>query len=216
MPRRRDDYPPDRELRSRFIRFVRARSRCEWCGAKDGEPHPATGSRVVLTTAHIYARNPMACSLLNLAALCQRCTWVMTEPSGPPALAPRRRARHMAHPKMSSSWLTRRSSSTQPARRRPPRRTLPVGAPPASRGGAHVVHPPAQSAAAIPWVLSVHPHESWPLGQRSCVLASGQQRRRRARARAALPLGVREADRRRRSVRRGERVARRCRRLHAW
>ena len=73
MPRRRDDYPPDWELRSRFVRFVRARSRCEWCGAKDGEPHPATGSRVVLTTAHIYDRDPMACSLLNLAALCQRC-----------------------------------------------------------------------------------------------------------------------------------------------
>ena len=47
---------------------VRARGRCEWCGAKDGEPHPATGSRVVLTTAHIYDRDPMACSLLNLRA----------------------------------------------------------------------------------------------------------------------------------------------------
>ena len=69
MPIRRDDYPPDWELRSRFVRFVRARGRCEWCGAKDGEPHPATGSRVMLTTAHIYDRNPMACSLLNLAAL---------------------------------------------------------------------------------------------------------------------------------------------------
>ena len=73
MPIRRDDYPPDWELRSRFVRFVRARGRCEWCGAKDGEPHPATGSRVMLTTAHIYDRNPMACSLLNLAALCQGC-----------------------------------------------------------------------------------------------------------------------------------------------
>ena len=57
---------PRRDL---AVRFVRARSRCEWCGAKDGELDPATGSRVVLTTAHIYDRNPMACSLLNLAAL---------------------------------------------------------------------------------------------------------------------------------------------------
>ena len=96
MPRRRDDYPPDWELRSRFVRFVRARGRCEWCGAKDGEPHPATGSRVVLTTAHIYDRDPMACSLLNLAALGSDATWVMTEPSGPPARARRRRARHGA------------------------------------------------------------------------------------------------------------------------
>ena len=40
----------------------------------------------------------------------------------------------------------------------------------------------------------------------------GSQRRREL----PYPFGVREADRRRRSVRRGERAARRCRRLHAW
>lgn len=31
------------------------------------------GSKVVLTTAHVYDHRPEACSLLNLAALCQRC-----------------------------------------------------------------------------------------------------------------------------------------------
>ena len=66
-------YPKDWALRSRFVRFVRARGRCEWCGAKHGEPHPITGSIVVLTTAHVDDDRPEACSLLNLAALCQKC-----------------------------------------------------------------------------------------------------------------------------------------------
>ena len=66
-------YPADWKLRSRFVRFIRARNKCEWCGAKNHEPHPITGSRVVLTTAHVYDRKPEAASLLNLAALCQRC-----------------------------------------------------------------------------------------------------------------------------------------------
>lgn len=66
-------YPKDWKLRSRFVRVVRSRGRCEWCGALNGEPHPITGSRVVLTTAHVYDHRPEAASLLNLAALCQRC-----------------------------------------------------------------------------------------------------------------------------------------------
>ena len=66
-------YPLDWPVRSWFVRVVRARNRCEWCGARNQQPHPATGSRVVLTTAHVYDRAPAAASLLNLAALCQRC-----------------------------------------------------------------------------------------------------------------------------------------------
>ena len=69
----RADYPPDWELRSRFVREVRSRGRCEWCGAAAGQPHPVTGSVVVLTAAHVGNRDPMAAALLNLAALCQRC-----------------------------------------------------------------------------------------------------------------------------------------------
>ena len=66
-------YPADWKLRSIFVRFYRARNRCEWCGAKNYQPHPVTGSRVILTTAHVYDHRPEAASLLNLAALCQRC-----------------------------------------------------------------------------------------------------------------------------------------------
>ena len=66
-------YPRDWKLRSRFVRFYRARNRCEWCGATNGQPHPVSGSLVVLTTAHVFDERPEAASLLNLAALCQRC-----------------------------------------------------------------------------------------------------------------------------------------------
>jgi hypothetical protein len=66
-------YPADWALRSYFVRFVRARGRCEWCGAEHGHPHPRTGSTVVLTTAHVFDDRPEASSLLNLAALCQAC-----------------------------------------------------------------------------------------------------------------------------------------------
>jgi hypothetical protein len=66
-------YPPDWARRSWFVRFVRARGRCEWCGACHGQPHPLTGSIVILTCAHVYDDRPEAKSLLNLAALCQKC-----------------------------------------------------------------------------------------------------------------------------------------------
>lgn len=55
------------------MRFHRAKNRCEWCGAVNYEPHPITGSKVVLTTAHVYDDRPEASDLLNLAALCQKC-----------------------------------------------------------------------------------------------------------------------------------------------
>lgn len=66
-------YPKDWALRSRFVRYYRARNRCEWCGAENGRPHPVTGARVVLTVAHVHDHRPEAASLLNLAALCQLC-----------------------------------------------------------------------------------------------------------------------------------------------
>jgi hypothetical protein len=77
------DYPPDWPEISRRIRFERAQNRCEWCAAVNGEPHPVTGSKVVLTVAHLGT--PHADGTLgdkhdkhdvrdeNLAALCQRC-----------------------------------------------------------------------------------------------------------------------------------------------
>lgn len=72
-PENKARYPSDWKLRSRFVRFYRARNRCEWCGAENGVAHPVTGSRVVLTVAHVYDHRPERASLLNLAALCQRC-----------------------------------------------------------------------------------------------------------------------------------------------
>ena len=85
-------YPKDWELRSRFVRFYRAKNKCEWCGAKNGQPHPVTGSKVVLTTAHVFYMNHKAAGLLNLAALCQRC--------------------HLNHDRkhhMENAWRTRRA-----------------------------------------------------------------------------------------------------------
>lgn len=45
---------------------------CKWCGARHGEPHPFTGSKVILTTAHLD-HQPENCAKENLAALCQLC-----------------------------------------------------------------------------------------------------------------------------------------------
>ena len=76
MPIREENkkrYPRDWKIRSKFVRFYRAKNRCEWCGAENYKPHPITGSKVILTTAHVFDHRPEACSLLNLAALCQRC-----------------------------------------------------------------------------------------------------------------------------------------------
>lgn len=72
-PEMKARYPKDWKLRSRFIRHYRAKNRCEWCGAENGQPHPETGSKVVLTTAHVYDHRPENASFLNLAALCQKC-----------------------------------------------------------------------------------------------------------------------------------------------
>ena len=66
-------YPADWNLRRRFIVEYRAAGRCEWCGAVNYQPHPDTGSKVVLTIAHVWDKRPEQASLLNLAALCQRC-----------------------------------------------------------------------------------------------------------------------------------------------
>lgn len=60
---------------------VRARSgdQCEGspgfypdCRAANGQPHPVTGSMVVLTTAHLD-HQPENCELTNLRHMCQRC-----------------------------------------------------------------------------------------------------------------------------------------------
>lgn len=72
-PENRSRYPVYWRVLSGFIRWSRARAQCEWCGAVHGCPHPVTGSRVVLTTAHVHDHRPEMDRPDNLAALCQRC-----------------------------------------------------------------------------------------------------------------------------------------------
>lgn len=71
-PTNKNRYPPHWGRLSLAIRRTRARWRCEWCGARNDEPHPITGSKVVLTVAHLDG-TPENCHPDNLAALCQRC-----------------------------------------------------------------------------------------------------------------------------------------------
>lgn len=65
-------YPKNWKKISEYIRFHRANNRCEVCGAKNYEPHPITGSKVILTVAHLD-HIPENCSLDNLKAMCQKC-----------------------------------------------------------------------------------------------------------------------------------------------
>lgn len=65
-----------REIRERILK--RANDKCEGtpkfpqCRAENRKPHPETGSRVVLTIAHMD-HEPAHCDDDNLKALCQRC-----------------------------------------------------------------------------------------------------------------------------------------------
>lgn len=71
-PENKSRYPAEWPLISLTVR-ASAGWRCEWCPAEQGKPHPVTGSRVVLTTAHVHDPAPENCAPGNLAALCQRC-----------------------------------------------------------------------------------------------------------------------------------------------
>lgn len=78
MPMDRSKYPKDWEAISNYIRFERAKGQCEFiengkrCQARHLHPHPQTGSKVVLTTAHLEDENPMNCAHSNLMAMCQK------------------------------------------------------------------------------------------------------------------------------------------------
>ena len=94
MPIRRenkDRYPQDWGAISKAIR-ERACQRCEACSAENYKPHPVTGSKVVLTVAHLdhqpencdqvikvgltvahLDHQPENCDPANLRAWCQRC-----------------------------------------------------------------------------------------------------------------------------------------------
>lgn len=70
-------YPPNwKEIRAQILE--RAGNRCEGspaypeCRAENGKLHPVTGSKVVLTIAHLD-NVPAHCEPKNLRAWCQRC-----------------------------------------------------------------------------------------------------------------------------------------------
>lgn len=60
-PEMRDRYPADWELRSRFVRFTRARGCCEWCGVPHGwqvwrhpENHRSWYARIEIDRLDVY------------------------------------------------------------------------------------------------------------------------------------------------------------------
>lgn len=57
---------------SLYLRNERAGNSCEWCHARNYQPHPKTGSKVVLTVAH-FNQTPGDNRESNLVVLCQRC-----------------------------------------------------------------------------------------------------------------------------------------------
>lgn len=82
-PENRDRYPPDWPEISLRIRKDRAGDRCECqgecgedhggrCREVNGEPNTITGSRVILTTAHLN-HQPECRDEGQLRAMCQRC-----------------------------------------------------------------------------------------------------------------------------------------------
>lgn len=82
MPADRSQYPDNWAEISKRIRYERAGNRCECdgeCGAHEGrcqaingQPHPETGSLVVLTVAHLDHDTTHNADD-NLKAMCQRC-----------------------------------------------------------------------------------------------------------------------------------------------
>ncbi len=95
-PENRARYPADWKDISRGLRETRG-NRCEGspafplCRAVNGKPHPVTGSRVVLTVAHLDHR-PENCDPDNLRVWCQRCHNVYDMPMRRAGMLARRRA----------------------------------------------------------------------------------------------------------------------------
>lgn len=78
MPIDYSKYHPKWKLISKFIRFYRAKNKCEGspkypnCRAENYMPHPVTMSKVVLTVAHLD-HDINNNSFFNLKAMCNRC-----------------------------------------------------------------------------------------------------------------------------------------------
>lgn len=64
-------YPANwKQIRAAILE--RAGHKCEGCGAVNHQPHPVTGSRVVLTIAHLD-HDPSGTDPARLRAWCQKC-----------------------------------------------------------------------------------------------------------------------------------------------
>jgi 5-methylcytosine-specific restriction endonuclease McrA len=72
LPENKARYPKEWPLISLTVREL-AGWRCEWCAAEQGKPHPISGSKVVLTVAHLDHTPENCADPDNLKALCQRC-----------------------------------------------------------------------------------------------------------------------------------------------
>lgn len=89
-PENKARYPKDWPAISKRIR-ERAGNKCEYCSAENGKPHPITGSKVVLTTAHLN-HLPEDCRDENLKSLCQKCHNSYDAPERSKGIKARRRA----------------------------------------------------------------------------------------------------------------------------
>jgi hypothetical protein len=72
MPIDYKKYNKSFHTKSKYIRFVRAKNKCEQCGAANYQPHPRYKFSVVLATAHL-SHDRKDDSDQNLKALCQYC-----------------------------------------------------------------------------------------------------------------------------------------------
>lgn len=96
-PKNKSRYPKDWKAISQAVRD-RAGNRCEGspafpeCRAENGKPHPMTGSKVVLTTAHLD-HHPENCAANNLRSWCQRCHNTYDAPKRRAGIIERHRAR---------------------------------------------------------------------------------------------------------------------------
>lgn len=72
MPCDYSKYPDDWFTRIRPDILRRDGLMCKFCGALNDLPHPETGSKVILTIAHLD-QDITNTAYENLAALCQRC-----------------------------------------------------------------------------------------------------------------------------------------------
>ena len=97
-PENRDRYPSD--WKTVIVPAVRKRSgnKCEGspaypdCRAENGQPHPVTGSKVVLTVAHLEGEPLESRDIERMRHWCQRCHNTYDAPMRRAGIAARARA----------------------------------------------------------------------------------------------------------------------------